>query len=59
MDRLSLRIKDHSTRIFIIKDTNKLKQVIDSQKANLLVIKLVDIFKIEDIEINLAKKKVY
>lgn len=43
----------------IIIGTNRLKQVVDSQKTDLLTIQLVDIFEIEDLEINLANKKVY
>lgn len=40
-----------------ISTINKLKQVIDNQKIDLLAIKLVDIFEIKDLKINFTNKK--
>ena len=40
-------------------NTDGLKQVIDGQKANSLAIELVDTFEVEDLEIDLADKRVY
>lgn len=42
-----------------INNTNRLKQVIDSQAADLLTIELIDTFEIKDLKINLANKEVY
>lgn len=36
-----------------------MKKFINSQKANFLIVKLVNILEIKDLRINLANKKVY
>lgn len=52
-------IKDYRVGTLTICDTNKIKRVVDGQKANLLAVKFVDTFKIEDLEIDLVDKEVY
>ena len=52
-------VEDHSAGALIISGTNGLKRVVDGQEADLLVIELVDTFEIEDLEMDLADKKVY
>lgn len=52
-------VKDYSIGTLTINDINRLKQVVDNQKADLLTIDLVDTFEIEDFKINLAHKKIY
>lgn len=49
----------YSVKILIISSINELKQVVDNEKADLLDIKLVDKFEIEDLKMNLANKKIY
>lgn len=51
-------VKDHSTKTWTINSTKGLKLVVDSQKTYLLTIKLVNTFEIDDLDIDLADKKV-
>lgn len=43
----------------IINDTDRLKQVVDGKEADSLTIELVDMFKVKDLEMDLADKEVY
>ena len=52
-------VKDHEAGTLTINGTDGLKQVVNSQKADLLAIELVDTFEVEDLKIDLADKKVY
>lgn len=52
-------VKDHEAGTLTISGTNKVKRVVDGQKADLLNIELVNIFEVEDLRIDLANKKVY
>lgn len=52
-------IENHRAKTLIISSIDRLKKIINSQKADLLAIKLVDIFEMEDLKIDLADKKVY
>lgn len=52
-------IKDHKVKTLTISSKNVYKKGVNRQKANFLVIKLVDLVEIEDLKINFANKKVY
>lgn len=52
-------IKDYRVKTFTISNINRYKKVIDRQKANFLVVKLVNLAKFEDLRIDLADKEVY
>lgn len=52
-------VKNHGARSLTIRDIDQGKKVIDSQKVDMLMVELVDIFEVEDLEMDLADKKVY
>lgn len=52
-------MKNHRAKTFTISSTDRHKRVVDRQKANILVVELVDLAKFEDLEIDLTNKKVY
>lgn len=52
-------VKDYKVKTFTISSINRYKKVIDRQKANFLVVKLVNLAKFEDLRIDLADKEVY
>lgn len=52
-------VKDYGAGSLTMRDIDEGKRVIDSQKVDLLMVELVDIFKVEDLEMDLADKKIY
>lgn len=52
-------IEDHRAETLTISGTDRLKQVVDGQKADSLTVELIDTFEIEDLGIDLADKEVY
>lgn len=54
-----LVIKVHKARTFTINGRNEHKRVVNRQKANFFIVKLMNLAKIKDLRINLADKKIY
>lgn len=52
-------IKDHKVKTLTISGKNMYKKGVNRQKANFLVIKLVDLVEVKDLKINFANKEVY
>lgn len=52
-------VEDYRAGTLIISGTNGCKKVVDGQKANFLVVKLVDLAEVEDLRINLVDEEVY
>lgn len=52
-------VENHEARTLTISSTNRCKKIVDEQKTNFLVVKLIDLAEIEDLEMDLADKKVY
>lgn len=52
--------KDYKVETLIISSINKYKKVVNRQKANFLIVKLINLAKIEDLEIKfIVNKKIY
>lgn len=54
-----LVIKVHKAKTFTINGRNEHKRVVDGQKANFFIVKLMNLAEIEDLRINLTDKKIY
>lgn len=52
-------VENHGAGTLTISGIVRLKRVVDSKNADLLAVELVDTFGVENLEIDLADKKIY